>query len=335
MVIMSYRIISVGVNEIMERGLISVIIPVYNVEDYLDRCIKSVISQTYASIEIILVDDGSTDLSGEKCDFYGRLDERIRIIHKQNGGLSSARNAGIEIANGEYLSFIDSDDYVNEKMIESMYRAIRDNNVKVAICNYLKQTTYIEDSEEISDIDWIMEDSKRSIEKLMSDGSSFYTPIWNKLYHYSCFDGLRFPEGRNAEDVATIYKIYYVCDGVVYTTTALYYYGIRENNLSNKNCFQFDDSLLAIRERSAFFKNKDYDLYILSEINRMRVLIWYYVRLFDLKNKKNIIKEYKEAYMQLKRYCKRKDIMFCLFNLSPNLYSFIWSMVRIVKKTTR
>ena len=110
---------------------VSVIVPVYNVEKYLDECVNSIINQSYSNLEIILVDDGSSDTSGQKCDTYKAVDNRIKVIHKKNGGLSDARNVGIEIATGEYISFIDSDDYVSEIFIESLVNKVNNTDCKV------------------------------------------------------------------------------------------------------------------------------------------------------------------------------------------------------------
>lgn len=115
--------------------LISVVIPVYNVETYLDACVRSVMKQTYSNIEIILVDDGATDNSGEMCDFYAKEDSRVKVIHKDNGGLSDARNCGIEVTKGEFITFVDSDDIVSCKYIETLYSLIKNNNADISICN--------------------------------------------------------------------------------------------------------------------------------------------------------------------------------------------------------
>lgn len=116
------------------NDLISIVVPVYNVENYLDRCVKSIIAQVYTNIEIILVDDGSSDNSGKICEKWKEKDKRIIVIHKKNGGLSSARNAGIEIAKGKYIAFVDSDDYISKNMYSELYRVLKQNNSDIAIC---------------------------------------------------------------------------------------------------------------------------------------------------------------------------------------------------------
>ena len=130
--------------------LISVIVPVYNVEKYISRCIESIMKQTYKNIEIILIDDGSTDNSGKICDEYSLKDDRINVIHKKNGGLSDARNTGLDIAKGKYISLIDSDDFVSKFFIETLYNTCKNENCEIAICEY--ERVY-EEKEEISDLE--------------------------------------------------------------------------------------------------------------------------------------------------------------------------------------
>ena len=120
----------------MEKPLISIIIPVYKVEKYLEKCIKSVLDQTYKNLQIILVDDGSPDNCGNICDNYAKIDNRIEVIHKANGGLSEARNVGLKVARGEYIGFVDSDDYVSNEMFENLYNTLISNDVDVSICNF-------------------------------------------------------------------------------------------------------------------------------------------------------------------------------------------------------
>ena len=116
--------------------LVSIIVPIYNVEKYIKECIDSIINQTYKNLEIILVDDGSPDCCPKICDEYSKKDKRIKVIHKENGGLSSARNAGLDVAKGEYVSFIDSDDVVDEKFIETLYNLCIENNCDISECNF-------------------------------------------------------------------------------------------------------------------------------------------------------------------------------------------------------
>ena len=126
--------------EMEKQPLISVIVPVYNVENYLPRCLDSIINQTYTNLEILLVDDGATDNSGKLCDEYAQKDNRIRVFHKENGGVSSARNMGLDNATGEYIAFVDSDDYIDKCMYEIMLNSSVQNNADIVVCGYLSQS---------------------------------------------------------------------------------------------------------------------------------------------------------------------------------------------------
>jgi len=177
-----------------KQKLISIIIPIYNVEKYLKQCIDSIINQTYINLEIILVDDGSTDNCGKICDEYGLKDNRIKVIHKQNGGLSSARNAGLDIAKGEYIGFIDSDDYVEKDMYENMYNTALKTNTKLVICNWSVGNTG----------KWIKNKNfpKKNILTSNEALDFFYNDmyVWNKLYEKDIVQHLRFIE-TFAQDV--------------------------------------------------------------------------------------------------------------------------------------
>ena len=228
--------------------MVSVIIPVYNVEKYINKCVDSVINQTYKDLEIILVDDGSTDKSGIICDEYEKKDSRIKVIHRMNGGLSAARNSGIDAATGEYYLFIDSDDYVSENMIDIMYSALKDNDAEISVCGFRK--VYDNGDEEKSDDkqeEYAVNSSKR-IYKVFSGREScmqMYNPCravetvvaWNKLYKSSLFgtgtDRIRYPEGKIHEDEFTTYKLLYRASQVVYVWNTLYYYVQRSGSITN------------------------------------------------------------------------------------------------------
>ena len=124
-----------------QHQLISIIVPIYNVEDYLKRCIDSILGQTYKNLEVILVDDGSPDKCGKICEEYKLIDSRIKVIHKKNGGLSSARNNGLDIATGDFIGFVDSDDYIERNMYESLIEALNNNNADIATCGIIREDT--------------------------------------------------------------------------------------------------------------------------------------------------------------------------------------------------
>ena len=208
----------------MTNPLISVIIPVYNVEKYLDRCIESVVNQTYRNLEIILVDDGSPDRCPQICDDWSTKDPRIRVIHKANGGLSSARNTGLQNSNGEYLYFIDSDDWIELDMLQSLYDACSHNDVLLSVCG---RYVHFENNNSIQ-IDKCPAANEIMPSKVfvshMLIGDHCDSCAWDKLFHKSLLVDIRFPEGRIYEDVAIMYKIALSTSCVATLSKQLYHY---------------------------------------------------------------------------------------------------------------
>ena len=207
--------------------LISVIIPIYKVEEYLDECVDSVVAQTYKKLEIILVDDGSPDNCPQMCDDWAQRDVRIRVIHKVNGGLSDARNAGIEIATGEFIAFVDSDDFIKPDMLEKLLSAIQHENADIAACGILscegeKQTA------------WgcrnVIGESERIL-ALLYDDTAYPVSAWNKLYRRKCWQNLRFPVGKTCEDAFTTYQLVHNANRIVMIPEALYCYRIRPGSI--------------------------------------------------------------------------------------------------------
>ena len=216
------------------QPLISVIIPIYNVEPYLKECVDSVIAQSYKNIEIILVDDGSPDRCGEICDEYKKKDERIVVIHKENGGLSSARNAGLDICQGEYISFIDSDDYVSPYFIEILYKGVCFNNADVTTIIGAKQFLVGEDyrpqlasSSEECKIEKL--DKKIAIEKLCYQ--TIANGVQYRLYKKEIFKDIRFPVGFVFEDVATTYKTFIAANRMSIIDADIYAYRVRKDSI--------------------------------------------------------------------------------------------------------
>lgn len=212
-------------------AMISVIIPVYNVEMYLSRCVESVLRQTYTNLEIILVDDGSTDHCGEICDSYSRLDGRVRVIHKKNGGLSSARNAGLKVANGEYVGFVDSDDYIAEDMYEILSTAMAED-VDITCCGRI----YISSNGRY-DKRYVSKAKKytkgEALEEMLlrrKIGVSACT----KLFRRSLFEDVCFPQGRVSEDIPTVYCLIKKARNIVHVGKAKYFYFYRADSISNR-----------------------------------------------------------------------------------------------------
>lgn len=177
---------------------ISIIVPVYNVEGYLEECINSLIHQTYLNIDIILIDDGSSDSSGEICDKYKKIDNRIQVVHKKNGGVSSARNAGLSLVNTKYISFVDPDDYVSEQFIEKLYNSLIENSADIAVCNFFTiKGKNIFEEKEIRDKNLNQEEALRLLVK--DEIMSSY--LWNKLFKRELFNNLQFDIGYRYEDI--------------------------------------------------------------------------------------------------------------------------------------
>ena len=207
---------------------ISVIIPVFMVENYLDQCIRSIVNQTYSNLDIILVDDGSPDQCPEICDQWEQRDPRIRVIHKKNGGLSDARNAGLDISKGEYISFVDSDDWIHPKMLERLAEQLERENADVCACNIIR--VYPE-----KQVSWgakkkVIGNAETMLDLLYSD-TQFPVCAWNKLYRKGLWENLRFPAGKICEDAFIMCQILHRSTVIVQITEALYYYRIRANSI--------------------------------------------------------------------------------------------------------
>lgn len=204
------------------NDLISVIVPIYGVEDYLDKCVNSIANQTYKNLEIILVDDGGLDKCPEICDKYARRDRRIRVIHKQNGGQSEARNFGIDIAKGKYLAFVDGDDWIESTMIEHLYSTCEKFNVGMSTC-----ARYLTDGETVNGTAFVGEQRVYSSEEAMNEilaGKSMDVAPWDKLYRSELFEKIRFPVGEVNEDIAIFYKLIDRACRIAHCGTAEYYY---------------------------------------------------------------------------------------------------------------
>ena len=241
--------------------LVSVIIPIYNVEKYLQRCIESICNQSYQNTEIILVDDGSTDQSLKLCNEFANKDNRILLIHKANGGLSDARNVGMEHAHGKYIMFVDSDDYVHKDMIKEMYKKITSDASDMVICGYKvvdeegkekRGIKYIENNE-------IIEDEEEYWQKAYDSSTFFYIVAWNKLYKKNIFEGLHYSVGKLHEDEYIIHSLVSRCKKISCIKNKLYYYVQREDSITGKAyTIKRMDIIDALLLRSMYFIDKEY-----------------------------------------------------------------------------
>lgn len=239
-------------------GKVSVIVPVYNVAQYLRQCLDSIISQSYNDLEIILIDDGSKDGSESICDEYCRLDPRVRVIHQCNQGLSKARNVGIDNASGDYIIFVDSDDYISDNFIECLLECIQDSNCMIAECHLKKFTDgTIPKEKEIYKSNKILSAYEWLTETGLGDFIS--SVVWNKIYKRELFEGISFPIGRVYEDEATLYKIVYRSGRICRTYQKLYNYRLRESSITSSQMTPtaLHNKIIALKERISFFDECD------------------------------------------------------------------------------
>ena len=239
---------------------ISVIVPVYKVEPYLDRCVQSIVDQTYENLEIILVDDGSPDNCPAMCDAWAKKDPRIRVIHKPNGGLSDARNAGMAAATGDYLAFVDSDDQVSVHYLEFLYRAIEEQHADLSACDL--QLVYEDRENTIEPPIYQAEAyaSEQALETLIH-GTGFRAVAWNKLYRRSLLEGEAFAVGRCNEDEFFTYRILAKTEHLAYVDAKLYYYLQRAGSIMQTATYRRLDALDAGLERLQLLKAKYPSLY--------------------------------------------------------------------------
>lgn len=303
------------------NSLVSIVVPVYNTEKYLDNCLDSVLNQTYENWEAIVVDDGSSDSSGDICDEYAKRDKRIRIFHMENHGVSYARNRGLEESSGQYITFLDSDDYLNNEALSVLVDLAQRNNASIVQCGILRgNETKFPKSEELIGI------------KIFNNHTIFSSFTANiipcaKLYKRNIIDNISFPIGLRNEDDFTTWKFYFNANGpIVVTNQPLYYY--TDNNQSymasqkaKPNLKYFD----AYRERIAFFEGKkEPELVALSRIQWLKSM----VSISTNKNllddqKQEINKEFKSNYKALKdskyNYPNSLKILFWSYSLFPIL----------------
>ena len=250
-----------GASGVSGNPLVSVIVPVYNVERYLPECVESILGQTHRNIEVILVDDGATDGCGLLCDGYAQRDGRVRAVHQANRGLSGARNAGLDVAEGEFVSFVDSDDAVSPLFVETLLgemvtevpKSGNSSSVDIVQCGFCRERRGLEGSP--GEVSYERLTGLRASERLQFDSTGSCTVVWNKLYRRELFENLRFPEGKRHEDEFVTYRVLWMAGGVSVTDACLYYYRQRGDSITGKG---FDahslDAIEALEQRAAFYR---------------------------------------------------------------------------------
>lgn len=315
--------------------LVSVIVPVYNVEKYLDRCMKSILGQTYSNLEIILVDDGSIDKSSIICDKYKEIDERVRVIHKDNGGLSDARNVGIDISTGNYITFIDSDDSVERDMIEYLLQLIKRYNTKMAICSH---NVVFYEGEFIKSLGNNKEEilsAKECIEKMLYH-KNVDTSAWAKLYHSSLFNDIKYPKGKLFEDIGTTYKFFLKSKFIACGYKSKYNYYVRSNSIVTGNFSIRKLDLLEMTDRMG-----EDVLSIFPELEKSVLRRRIYARFSTLNQMINVVnykKEKKEIISFIKRNGYkillnfsvpiRDKVAIILLYINEHLYEFCWKKIK-------
>lgn len=243
----------------MEQPLISVIVPVYKVEPWLERCVRSIINQTYKNLEIILVDDGSPDKCGEICDYLAQEDNRIKVIHRENGGLSAARNTGIEECSGEFIGFVDSDDVLHHMMYSLLYDDICSFNTRLAFCQPLMcNGSHISFPAPFANSECLYR--KDLIHKALE--KNIWYSAYTKLYHRSLFEGIRYPEGRTNEDYPVTIKIFDRCDRIAVNYNKLYAYCKREGSITTAPINESSFDCITSAEEVYLFVKESYPDFI-------------------------------------------------------------------------
>ena len=302
-----------------EAPLISVVIPVYNVEQYIEKCLDSITGQTYRNLEIIMVDDGSTDQSGAACDRIAKTDDRIRVIHQVNGGPSKARNTGIDHAKGQYLFFVDGDDYIAPDMIKELYRRLQTDRSDIALCGVSRVEADGVISREFTLPDDVIT-GLQSLEKAYGlNGVLFCSMIVNKLYRKKLFSNVRFPVGRFHEDEATVYKILDQCELISIVSNPSYYYLNREKSTMNlPYSVKQLDGIEASYQRYFYYKKKggEYRKLLIPEGDLFTPLYFTSKQLFKPRTETE-----KDRVREIDRMAK--EICFDQF--------FVWSIPRKIK----
>jgi len=312
---------------------VSIIVPIYKVEKYLDKCIQSILSQTFKDFELILVDDGSPDKCGIMCDNYANVDRRVKVIHKENGGLSSARNRGLNIASGKYIAFVDSDDWIEKSMYEALYTMAEQYDADIVQCNYVKAFNENIGLGNNGGSIRIL-DNFKALENLFNENASQAVVTWNKIYKKYLFNDVTFPVGKIHEDNFTTYKLLYKSKKVVLLDEMLYYYRQTPNSIMNSPFSERNlDAITATEETLKFFKKiKNNKLHSKALMKYEAQLKFFYFKCENLpKNKQYTIKEQlKKKYNSIfYEYLLndgvqiKKKLISSTFFVSPKIYKGI------------
>lgn len=314
--------------------LISVILPIYNISEYLDKCMNSLLSQTYTNLEFVMVDDGSTDGCKEICDLYLDVDKRIKVFHKENGGLSDARNYGIICSRGEYITCIDPDDFVDNDYIEYLFYLIKKYNSKMSIC----QHRIMYDNGIIKELGSSGDEkieTERCLERMLYH-DVIDTSAWAKLYHRSLFENVKYPKGKIFEDIATTYALMMKCDRIAVGYESKYTYIFHNNSIVNSEFKPNKFDLIEMTDKMANDIIKSF-----PNLERAIIRRQVYARFSTLNQMLNcygydeqrksiikFIKKYKLQVLSNKKAPRRDKAAIILLLLNYQLYRSIWLKYR-------
>lgn len=314
--------------------LVSIIVPVYNVEKYIHQCVDSIINQTYKNIEIILVDDGSPDNCGKICDEYAQKDNRVKVIHKENGGLSDARNYGIDVATGDWLMFVDSDDWLHNHTVEKLHNAVNKYGVSVSVCNYE------ETSEESPYVDTSCLPELWTPKELYLNRHIVATVAWGKLYHKKCFDEICYPVGKIHEDEYVTYRILFAQEKIAFIDQPYYAYFINPNGITKSEWTPKRLEVIKAFDEQLFFFKKTGD----RELSDFVLLLIVSVLLSHYRGakKNNYIAESRKILRYIdKLFFKERKFFFSDKNIwyigqfHPRLMRIYWLARAAVRKLLR
>lgn len=316
---------------------LSVIVPIYNMEKYLKKCLDSILNQTYKDMEIILVDDGSNDSSPEICDSYIGIDNRIKVFHKKNGGLSDAKNFGIKKAKGKYITFVDSDDWIENNMYSDMLEYMKESKADISICG-----RYI-DYEDGKTEKWFNSNflEMNNKEALISLNSfqNFDMASWDKIYKRRLFDNIEFPVGKKCEDAYTTYLLFEKSSKIIYIPQCYYHYFQRNGSISRSKSLNMD-YIYAAKEQMIYFSKKHPELLSIGETNYVfsikaifQVSIQQKIKIDN--NFKLLIKDakkFKKSVYENKNISFKKKITYTLFAYFTNLYGLLLRVKYLLKR---
>lgn len=324
---------------------ISIIIPIYNVENYLKRCVLSVLTQTLKDIEVILVNDGSTDSSGEMCDNFANEDKRIKVIHKKNGGLSSARNEGLKYATSDLVGFIDSDDWISSDMYEYLWNLQEKNDADIVSCNYMLAFDYPTKIKNAKIKEYVFtrnEALKKYLELGAFSRINDYS-AWKKIYKKELFSDVEFPDGMLFEDMPTNFRLIQKCSKYVYSTKICYFYFQNSVSITRNQYSKRHNDLIKSSEMIGLYaKKEDNDIQKLAKILRIKSyfsLLTKVVRfgvnddVNDVYISENLLIPFRNEYKTFmnSKFSWKIKILGTLYNFAWKFTKKIFQLIRFIK----